>query len=205
VTTKAHNALEINGQGQPKTETATGKVIVFKPGDEYDYVVGDATPAYGAEVERYRRHLLFLKPGVLVMLDEVQGREPISLKSWLHARAPFSIDQSTGRITLTFERARLAGFLHSPGGLEIAQMDEYSFPPELGTPPPEWHLTAQTKQKNEAARIVAVFGIARVGENPDLTDVNEASDEQTVALQFRHAGRLVKLLFDLQIPAVRVT
>jgi hypothetical protein len=205
IATKAHNALEINGKGQPKTETATGKVIVFQPGDSYDYVVGDASPAYGKEVKRYRRHLLFLKPGVLVMVDEVQGTEPISVKSWLHGRAPFTIDESTGGIALTFERAALKGFLLSTGGLEFAQTDKYPYPPELGTPAPEWHLTAETKQKQEAACIVAALGIGRAGESPDLTDVKETSDGKTVTVQFRHAGKRVKISFDLTAPKVTVT
>ncbi len=204
VATKAHNALEINGQGQSRNETATGKVIVFEPGDSYDYVVGDASPAYGKDVKRYRRHLLFLKPGVLVILDEVQGKEAVLMKSWMHGRAPFTIDQSTGHIELTFEQASLAGFLLAPGGLELAQTDKYPFPPELGTPPPEWHLTAQTMQKGAAAHIVAVLGIARAGQNPEVTDVKEASDEKTVTVQFRHAGQPVQVSFDLTIPSVTV-
>jgi hypothetical protein len=204
VATKAHNALEINGHGQARNENATGKVIVFQPGDTYDYVVGDATPAYGQEVERYRRHLLFLKPGVLVMLDEVQGKAPISIKSWLHGRAPFTIDQSTGRIALTLGRASLAGFLLAPGGLEIAQTDKYPLPPELGTPPPEWHLTAQTIQKNEATHIVAVLGIAGAHEYPAVSDVKEASDGKRVTVQFRRAGKPVMVSFDLTTPKVTV-
>ena len=202
--TKASNAIEINGKGQARRETATGNVIVFEPGDKYDYVVGDASPAYGPEVVRYRRHLLFLKPGVLVVLDEVQGREPLSVKLWLHGRAPFTTDASTGAIALTFERAALAGFLLAPGGLAFAQMDKYPFPPELGTPPPEWHLTAETIQKNEATHIVAVLGMARAGENPQISDAEEVSDGKTLTVRFRHAGKPVRIAFDLTAPAVTV-
>jgi len=201
VATKAHNALEINGQGQPKTETATGKVIVFQPGDSYDYVVGDASTAYGREVARYRRHLLFLKPGVLVILDEVRGREPVSLKSWLHGRAPFRIDQATGRVALTFERAALVGFLLSPAGLEITQTDKYPLPPELGHPPPEWHLSARTQRTLETTYIVAALGISKAGENPSLTEVTDLSEGKVVTLQLRYAGSLIKAAFELTTPA----
>ena len=72
------------------------------------------------------------------------------------------------------------------------------------TPPPEWHLTAQTQQRRAAAHIVAVLGIGRAGEFPDMTDVKEASDEKIVSIQFRHAGRAVKVSFDLTAPSVAV-
>lgn len=204
VATKAHNALEINGQGQPKTEAAKGQVIVFQPGDCFDYVVGDASPAYGGELKRYRRHLVFLKPGLLMVLDEVQGREPLSVKSWLHGRAPFTIEPSTGRVQLTFENAALLGYLRSPAGLEIGQTDHYTIPPELGTPPPEWHLAAQTKEKAENTYILAVLGVSRAGEDIGLAEVEDSEEGKVVRVQFRYQGKLTRAAIDLGNPAVSI-
>jgi hypothetical protein len=205
ITTKAHNALEINGKGQPKTAEAKGQVIAFQPHDSYDYVVGDASSAYEGDVERYRRHLLFLKPDVVVVLDEVQGKAPVSLKAWLHGRAPFTIDQSTGHVTLTFENASLTGYLLAPGGLELAQTDQYTLPPELGKPEPEWHLTAETRQKQAKTYIVTVLGIAKSGQFADLRDVEETSDGKTITIRFRRSGKPVQVAIDLATPAVTIS
>jgi hypothetical protein len=203
-TTKAHNALEIDGEGQPKTWEATGEFVAFVPGDRYDYVVGDASPSYRDRVTRYRRHLVFLKPEIVVILDEVTAPRPVALKFWLHGRAPFTIDDRAGRIGLEFEHAALNGFLLTPGGLSIGQTDRYTTPPESGTPEPEWHLWAETAQSNSAARIVAVLGISRAGDKVDLRDVRERVSGNTVTVEFRHAGRPVRIAFDTSQPAVRV-
>ncbi len=203
-TTKAHNALEIDGQGQPKTAAATGKFVVFQPGKEYDYVVGDATPGYGPNVEKYRRHLLFLKPDVLVVMDEIKARQPVSLKFWLHGRASFTIDPSGDRVALTFGNASLAGFLRSPGGLETVQTDQYPLPPEQGRTRPEWHLSSETKQKQSEARFIAVLGVVKTGETITLDGVEDVSAGGNIAVRFRRAGKPVTVSVDPSGPSVTV-
>jgi len=203
-TTKAHNALEIDGAGQPKSWEAAGSFVAFKPGDAHDYLVGDATPAYGDRVSRYRRHLAFLKPDVVVLLDEVRAPKPVPLKFWLHARAPFGIDSGAGRIELEFERAALAGVLHAPGGLTIGQTDRYSIPPESGNPEPEWHLWAETLRPQSDARMVAVFEISRAGRKPALGKIREGVRGSVVTVEFLRAGRPVRLSFDTAGPVLTV-
>jgi hypothetical protein len=203
-TTKAHNALEIDGQGQPKTASATGKFVVFQPGKEYDYVVGDATPAYGPNVERYRRHLVFLKPDVLVVMDEVKAKQPVSLKFWLHGRAPFTVDHSGSNVALTFDKASLVGYLRSPGGVDTTQTDQYPLPPEQGQTRPEWHLSSATRQKHAEARFIAVLGVAKAGEKVALDGVEDATSGGNIAVQFRRAGKPVTVTVDPSGPAVRV-
>ena len=203
-TTKAHNALEIDGRGQPKTGEAKGNVMVFRPGQAYDYVMGDATSGYGPQVERYRRHLLFLKPDVLVMLDEVRAKKPVPLKLWLHGRAPFTIDAPAGRIGLAFGKATLAGFLFAPGGLKIDQTDKYPIPPESGRTRPEWHLTAETGESRPVTHILSVLGVARAGETVALSGVEEASGDGRIGVRFTRAGKTVRVSFDPAGPAVKV-
>jgi hypothetical protein len=203
-TTKAHNALEIDGEGQPKTWKAKGEFVAFNPGDRFDHVVGDATAAYGHRVSRYRRHLVFLKPDVVVMLDEVKAPQPVALKFWLHGRAPFAIDRGTGGISLEFERAALNGFVLAPGGLAIDQTDKYSIPPESGSPEPEWHLSAETRAKSAVARIVAVLGISRAGAKVELGEVTESVTGDIVSVEFRRAGERVQVAFDTARASVRV-
>ncbi len=200
-TTKAHNALEIDGEGQPKTAASTGKVIAFEPGARYDYVVGEAT-GYGEHVRQYRRHVVFLKPDVVVVYDEVRASRPVSLKFWLHGRAPFTIDGAA--IGLSFENAALAGTLLAPGGLAIGQTDRYPIPPETGQTPPEWHLWAETRQKHAEARIVAVLGVDKAGRQTALSDVEDLATADRTAVRFRRAGKPVTVSFDPARPAVDV-
>jgi hypothetical protein len=203
-TTKAHNALEIDGRGQPKTGAAKGDVMVFRPGKEYDYVVGDATSGYGEDVERYRRHLVFLKPDVLVMMDEVRAKKPVPLKLWLHGLAPFSIDAASSRITLAFENAALAGHLMAPGGLKIDQTDKYPIPPEMGKTRPEWHLWAETARSQPVSHIISVLEVTRAGATPVLAEVEDASSESKLAVKFRRAGKPVRVTVDTAAAQLKI-
>jgi hypothetical protein len=195
-TTKAHNALEIDGFGQPKTFKAKGHFAAFAPGDRFDYVAGDATDAYENRVSRYRRHLVFIKPDILVIVDEVKAPKPVSLKFWLHGRAPFAIDAGKGRIALEFENAALNGYLLSPAGLKIDQTDKYTIPPESGKPEPEWHLWAETKTKDTDARVVAVMGISPAGTRVEISDVKESIAGDTVTIEFRRGKQPMKVQVD---------
>lgn len=203
-TTKAHNALEIDGQGQPKTADATGQFVVFQPGKAYDYVVGDATPGYGPNVQRYRRHLLFLKPDVLVIVDEVKALKPVSLKFWLHGRAPFQVDSSGGHAGLSFGKAALSAFLRAPGGIRTIQTDKYPIPPEQGQTRPEWHLSSETAEKRADARFIAVMRVGKAGETIALDGIEDASAGGRIAVQFRRAGKPVTISIDPEGPAVAV-
>jgi hypothetical protein len=53
------------------------EVVHAETGDRYDYVVGDVTRAYhpALGLRRFVRHLLFVKPDVLVVADEVALQE----------------------------------------------------------------------------------------------------------------------------------
>jgi hypothetical protein len=156
-------------------------------------------------VDLYHRHWLFLKPDVLIVLDHVRAKNPVSMKSWLHGRAPFTIDPSIGHLGLTFENASLTGYLRAPGGLDIAQTDKYTIPPELGTPEPEWHLTAETKQKQPETWLLAVLGIGKAGQFADVREVEPAADGKTITIRFRRSGQRVQVVINLAAPAVTVS
>jgi hypothetical protein len=202
-TTKAHNALEIDGLGQPKTAEAKGRIILFEPGEAHDYVVGETT-GYGDHVKRYRRHLIFVKPDVLVVFDEVQASPPVSLKFWLHGRAPFTIDSETARLSLAYERAVLNGFLLSPGGLRIEQTDKYPLAPEMGEPQPEWHLAAESSRKHADARVIAVLGVGKSGQTVAINEVQDVSSKEKIAVRFRRAGKPVMISVSKDTPSLQI-
>lgn len=66
----------------------TGDCIAWESNAEYDYVAGDATLAYyRSQLTRFVRHLVFLKPDIVVLYDVVEtppGREPRWLLQTVH-------------------------------------------------------------------------------------------------------------------------
>jgi hypothetical protein len=165
--TRAHNALLINGKGQGVwNRAAAGHIVAFVSTADFDYTAGDATAAYqqpslyGAPEElcaaaegvvRVVRHIVFARPHVFVILDEVETEQPAAIQFLLHALHPFQIDASPevgepgGRasprvVTIANGPALARIHLLEPGPVEISQTDQFSAPPENGSPN-QWHLT----------------------------------------------------------------
>lgn len=111
--TDLHNTLLIDGKGQIGENAGGGSGVVYgrptqrgmwfaaieqihakahprittaQSSAAFDYIVGDATQAYPAEsgVRRFVRQLIFLKPNVLIVADDVEADHPRSLELRFH-------------------------------------------------------------------------------------------------------------------------
>lgn len=86
-----------NPEYPDKSLFETGDCVAFETRPAYDYVAGDATRAYHrSQLTRWVRHLVFLKPDVLVVYDVVEtppGRQP----RWLLQTLNQPVKQSDGR------------------------------------------------------------------------------------------------------------
>ncbi|MBT4484371.1 MAG: DUF4962 domain-containing protein, partial [Candidatus Latescibacteria bacterium] len=106
--TDQHNTLLVDGRGQ------LGEGRPFFNGDELmdvkarprvinavstlqlDHITGDATEAYPRDLglRRYVRHLLFLKPNVLIVADDIALDEPKDMELLFHQENPISERES---------------------------------------------------------------------------------------------------------------
>lgn len=96
--TGQHNTLLVNGKGQlgegaqwfrggeALASKARPKVLRASSSAQYDYIVGDATAAYPAELGlvRFVRHLIFVKPNVLIVADDIQTQRESELEIRFH-------------------------------------------------------------------------------------------------------------------------
>ena len=94
--THDHNTVLVNGRGQAGEGEKWLDYMAFQNREpapailradntpEYDYIIGDAGNVYVEEagVEHFRRHLLFLKPNTVVILDDLKGKKPSKFQ-WL--------------------------------------------------------------------------------------------------------------------------
>src|SRR5699024_5100208 len=63
--------LLVNGNGQ--SLRGNGRVIASELGEQFDYVVGDATAAYDGRLRRWHRHAVFSPTGgYLLLIDDVE-------------------------------------------------------------------------------------------------------------------------------------
>lgn len=94
--TEHHSTLRIGGQGQPAVRPEYPKdkpeMTRFVDTDSYSYVEGEAKDAYAtaatAPLTQFRRGLLFLKPGKVIVVDRVAAVDAMAPKLWtLHCPA----------------------------------------------------------------------------------------------------------------------
>jgi hypothetical protein len=96
--TGQHNTLLVDGRGQlgegrewfqgsrPPAVKARPRILLAESSPTVDHVLGDATEAYPAELglRRFQRHLIFLKPNVLIVADEIATDGPRKLELRFH-------------------------------------------------------------------------------------------------------------------------
>lgn len=168
--TKATNCVTVNGgQGQTKrSQAANGQITRFLTGNDYDYALGDATPAYSGRLKRFQRHVIHVRPGTFVLVDELEASEPATFEWWLHALEEMKIDSSRREVLIQRGQARLLASFVEPEGLNFTQTDKFDPPPEREGPD-QWHLTAATQDKSARAVFMVVLQPYRSGDKKDKT------------------------------------
>ena len=85
--TRSSNSITIDGWiGQPRRDPkSSGKITSFENHELYDYVVGDATQAYQGMLKKFVRHIIHIRPGVYIMIDELEAPKPVTFEWWMHA------------------------------------------------------------------------------------------------------------------------
>ena len=181
--TRAHNALLFNGKGQGVwNAAANGRIIAFAHTEDFDYTAGDATAAYQQQthalpelcafdqgVQRAVRHVVFARPNVFVILDDVQTEKPASIQFLLHAWHRFDIDEARRILTVTNQPAQAQIHLLEPGPVAFSQTDQFSAAPEqkphfADRAPDQWHLTCSLEPTTPARRLLTVIVVGRESE-----------------------------------------
>jgi beta-lactamase class A len=121
--TEDHSTMLFKHHGQLGEQAAFGSAEALRFGhhpeivqatatDRYDYVVGDVTRAYhpALGLRRFLRHLLFVKPDVLLVADEIALRE----EGVVHDFAPEALETA-------------GGFTHAPNGYVVGNEGEAFF------------------------------------------------------------------------------
>ncbi|MCK5803166.1 MAG: DUF4962 domain-containing protein, partial [Lentisphaeria bacterium] len=133
--TKAANCITIDGRGQNTRDWwAKGKITRFETTSGWDLAVGDATAAYDGRLERFHRHILFLKPTVdrpqpaIVIYDVEVAAGTATFEWWLHALDSMKIDTDQQRVCILRGNAGLQVDFLTPQALHFEQTDQFTVP-----------------------------------------------------------------------------
>jgi hypothetical protein len=192
----AHNGLLVNGQGQIKhTAAPHGRIADarFTPG--WDYLVGDATAAYGGRLKRFHRHVAFVKGDapLIVLYDDVAATEPSTFQFMLHALKSFSIDESRALLSVEQPRAGVTVKYLSPLPLAFRQWDGFDPKPDREFPN-QWHVEASTREPQEEIGVLTVIAPYRAGRRAEWK-AERLETDNAVGVRVTREGAAVLIAF----------
>lgn len=189
--TKSNNSVLIDGAGQPYSTEAYGYIPLFLKGKTMAYAKGDASAAYSSletgedyGLRKFHRHLVLLKPDIVVVYDELQADRPANWSWLLHSMAEMTIDTIENRFSAQFDGFSGVGKLWSPIVLSWNLTDTFEVRAEnwrgsknhrgqLRTYDEEqWHLNATNIQKAPATRFLAVLQVSRAAQPQYISEAN---------------------------------
>ncbi|NQT87846.1 hypothetical protein HQ560_13855, partial [bacterium] len=116
------------------------------------------------------RHIVHVRPGVFVILDELAAAKPVTFEWGLHALEQMRVDEGKRSVLVQRGKARLDARVLLPESLTFGQTDKFDPPPEDGKPN-QWHLTASTRAKATEARFLTVLRPYRAGKGDALPEL----------------------------------
>lgn len=113
IPTVSHNTLLFESRGQKK---ARAPIVQFWPASTYDYLIGDASANYDRPVEMFKRHVLYLRPSWLLLIDECTLTNEVAIQWQLHTLGSLKVQDNT--IVLDRPKAELVVEVIEPQEIE---------------------------------------------------------------------------------------
>lgn len=172
--TMAHNAITFDGgKGQTFDDRgATGVLTRFASNGLFDVVTGDATRAYGEEIDKAIRTLMFLRPDTVLVYDSLAGRNPTRFEWNIHAKNNM-VAYDPGKIGFVEGDASVCVEMHDPGRLDFTKFDGFGpdavLDEEYRYLPTQWHGRFVVRVPEQRTEFLALLRIGCAG--PGLSDV----------------------------------
>lgn len=173
---RSKNTILVNGRGQGvQSIDAKGRIVRTSFGSQFDYVLGDATQSYEGRVDRFWRHLWFVKPNLIFIYDQVEAPAPATYDWLLHTLQEMEVDEEGRRVRVPAPTAEMwVSFVH-PAELTFGLTDQFTVPPEDrdAHKPNQWHLNATTTAADGRGRFLTVLAprpASASGEPPLATE-----------------------------------
>ncbi|MDF1719475.1 MAG: DUF4962 domain-containing protein [Minwuia sp.] len=165
--TKAHNAITYDGgTGQPfQDRSASGDLVNFARCGDVDMAVGDATAAYKGELSRAIRTMMYVRPDVALIYDDLASETPRRFEWNLHSWTEIDRVGASGLNISRGEGSACFTVLSAPD-FGIGQSNEFpANPDEFFVPDwqPQWHATVSTKEKVNAAEFLVAVDLGCKG------------------------------------------
>lgn len=206
--TRGQNTIMIDGRGQVRGADGYGWVARYLHGHQITYCSGDASNAYGAAgLKRFRRHVAFLRPNIVVVYDDLEADHAAEWKWLLHSPHKIGANPDQQRLLVKTDNIQAQVDLFGSEALQVHVSNQFD-PPALNWRnkksggetidyPNQWHLTATPPKKSPKARFLTVFQIEENGERSlvavgrEIDSIHVADWQITAALNPAHPASLL--------------
>ncbi len=186
--TRGNNGILIDDAGQPFSTEAFGMLTRFVQGERLAYAKGDAANAYQSDetkenygLKKFDRHLVLLKPGIVVVYDELEAEKPVNWSWLIHSMKPTQLDKTQNQFSSRFEKSEGQGRLWSSLPVTWALADTFAIPAvnvigrvdedgeEITYGAQQWHLKATSQSKSSRMKFLSIVAVGPQGTLPTIT------------------------------------
>ncbi|MBI4205204.1 MAG: heparinase II/III family protein [Betaproteobacteria bacterium] len=177
--TRAKNAITYdNGQGQIFYEQGGkmgyGALTRYASGTDYDIVTGDATQAYGGALTKAQRSLIYLRPNLILVYDNLASDYNRQWEWNIHALNQMSVI-SDQRISLSNNGQSLCVDMLAGPTMRFTQTNQFTANPSSGAP--QWHGKFYNTALSTTAEFIALM---RVGCTTTTASASKSNGVWTV-------------------------
>jgi hypothetical protein len=158
--TRAANAITFDGgkgQGFNGKEFA-GEITRFESGDGYDIATGRAEKAYGGDLTRAQRSIVYLRPDLVLVHDSLASDTPRTWEWNIHAMREMA-KVGDKRVQVRNGTARMCLEMLVSPQVTFEQSDQFTAPPSGKNMPNQWHGTFVSASKSLNAEFIALMRI----------------------------------------------
>ena len=200
--TYPHNTILVNGESQPKSITARGEVAAFFNTPDACFFVGDASDAYEDRLRRFDRSVLFLRPDVWIVHDDLEAPEPSDYTWLLNTFEAAEIDERARSLTVRQRDQRLLVQHLAPDELDYSQDNQRPYPMKTRAFtrftedfPQPWNIRVKTVAKNTHERILACMHAYDRSSGPLVEGIERIDAANALGLRFRRSDCCETALF----------
>lgn len=195
--TYAHNAITYDeGMGQtPFSDASKGKVTGFLGSNKFAYVAGDAKKAYGGNLTKAEREIIYIKPDVFIVVDDLETKSKSStFEYWLNTLGEIKVFENKNGAVISKGEAAMDVNIHYPEKVEANYINIFAGPelsevavPSMALGSTDKRISFSTKPL-KATKMVSTLSVRRGQENPG-------------AIESKNYGNYIKLLFEEGVAA----
>lgn len=157
--TVAHNAITFDGgHGQAiMDQSAQGSIRLFSTQADYAIAQGDATRAYGGQLKKALRTVVYLRPDRVVILDELESDKA---RLWeLNFHALEAMRWNSGQLIVSSGNVKACAYVWPAKSLEFKQRSGFDVPPSIPVKEQQWHAVLRSVSPATSATRVTVLDI----------------------------------------------